>query len=102
MLPTYKRRACRVIVDPIGTGATPGDVNNAGIWPELCIALYCTGATLSNPGGGMSQYFDGFLRREIFGIPASRLESSRVDERRGERERERDVRSLRRFDDDDV
>ncbi|KAH9421320.1 hypothetical protein DERP_013770 [Dermatophagoides pteronyssinus] len=54
MLPTYKRLACLVIVEPIGTGATPGVVNNA----ELCIALYCTGDTVSNPGGGMSQYFD--------------------------------------------
>ena len=34
----------------------------AGIWPAACMLLYCMGVMCSKPGGGTSQYREGFLR----------------------------------------
>ena len=48
----------------------------AGICPACCMLLYCSGVMCSNPGGGTSQYSEGFLRLEYFFFSA-----------RGERER---------------
>lgn len=36
----------------------------AGICPAACIALYCNGVMCSKPGGGTSQYNEGFLLLE--------------------------------------
>ena len=55
----------RVMVDPT-TGTAACGVSGtkvAGICPAACIALYCIGVMCSNPGGGTSQYIEGFLRR---------------------------------------
>lgn len=98
MLPTYRRRACLVIVDPTtGTAACGVSATMlAGIWPAACIALYCRGVMCSKPGGGTSQYSEGFLRRDrppllLFG------ERERLRRRlsRGDRERRLSLRRSR-------
>lgn len=42
---------------PVGWRTAPGC--------SPCICLYCTGVTCSNPGGGTSQYREGFLRLDL-------------------------------------
>lgn len=122
MLPTYNRLAWRVIVLPTtGTAACGVSATMfAGICPAACIALYCNthrywalfifpidcllylkiitcnGVMCSKPGGGTSQYNDGFLRLELllFFGEVLLLRASLV--RSLERDRERFLRSLLR------
>lgn len=37
-------------------------ISVAGICPAACIFLYCMGVMCSKPGGGTSQYREGFRR----------------------------------------
>jgi hypothetical protein len=48
----------------------------AGIWPAACMLLYCIGVMCSNPGGGTSQYRDGFLWHTAVDIGTHQMRKS--------------------------